>query len=114
MNTYQKYFSYGRCIPGCGIRNVHFGGTLDDWKKLLQKTQLLKDYDVNGALKYYVEKVSAILHKFIDTYQENVDVSFWNKVMNVRSTGGSGATTRISGWIIDFFGFNGFAEQATV
>ncbi len=28
MNTYQKYFSYGRMIPLCGIQNVHFAGTL--------------------------------------------------------------------------------------
>lgn len=82
MNTYQKYFSYGRCIPLCGIQNVHFGGNLEDWKNVLAKTQMLKDYDVDGVLKSYVGRISVILEKFIDTYNEKVDVDFWNKIMN--------------------------------
>jgi len=28
MNSFKKYFDYGRCIPDCGIRNVHFFGPI--------------------------------------------------------------------------------------
>ena len=38
LNTCQKFFSFGRCMTECGIQNVHFGGTLDDWKSVLTKT----------------------------------------------------------------------------
>jgi len=41
MNTCQKFFSYGRMMTMCGIQNVHFGGTLDDWRSVLAKTQSL-------------------------------------------------------------------------
>ncbi len=45
----------------CGIQNVHFGGTLGDWEKILKKTNELKDYDVDGKLKEYIKNVSLIL-----------------------------------------------------
>jgi hypothetical protein len=91
----------------CGIQNVHFGGTLDDWKSVLSKTQLIKDYDVDGKLKSYVKNVSAILEKFIETYEGKVDLDFWNKVVNMEHGRlGSGSTTKFSGWLIHFFGYN--------
>ncbi len=45
----------------CGIQNVHFGGTLADWQKILQKTKGLREYDVDGKLKEYIGNVSLIL-----------------------------------------------------
>jgi len=83
MNTYQKYFDYGRCIPLCGIQNVHFGGNLQDWKTLITKTENLMEYDVNGKLKSYVKNVVPILEKFVETYEGKVDLTFWNKVVNM-------------------------------
>lgn len=82
MNTFQKYFSYGRCIPMCGIQQVHFGGTLQDWQTLRLKLEHLREYDVDGRMKNYVSKVSTIIEQFIETYQERVDVEFWNKIVN--------------------------------
>lgn len=112
MNTYQKYFSYRRCIPMCGIQNVHFGGTLEDWKNLRLKLEHLREYDVDGSLKNYVGKVGFILDKFIDTYQENIDLDFWNKIVNSEwGRLGSGSTTKYSGWLIHFFGLDGSVEE---
>lgn len=106
MNTYQKYFSYGRCIPLCGIQNVHFGGTLADWKSVLEKTRQLKEYDVNGQMKAYVDRIAVILQKFIDTYEGKIDLDFWNKIVNQeRGRLGSGSTSKYTGWLIHFFGY---------
>jgi len=105
MNSFQKYFDYGRCIPGCGIRNVLFMGTLEDWNKLADRLVELIKYDVDGAWKKYVEEVAPIIKKFINTYNGKVDVSFWNKIMNFEHGRlGSGSTTKVSGWILKFFG----------
>jgi hypothetical protein len=41
MDTFKQYFSYGLCIPCCGIRNVKFMGTLEDWQNLRKKTENL-------------------------------------------------------------------------
>ena len=106
MNTFKKYFDYGRCIPRCGIKNVHFGGTLQDWKKVYEKLLQLSLYDVDGKLKRYIKNVSLILLKFIDTYEGKVDVDFWNKIINVyEGLPGSGSTSIFSGWLIHFFGY---------
>jgi hypothetical protein len=34
MNSFKKYFDYTRMGGGCGIQNIHMGGTLVDWIKL--------------------------------------------------------------------------------
>jgi hypothetical protein len=115
MNTYEKYFSYGRCIPLCGIQNVHFGGTLEDWKNLRLKLEHLREYDVDGNLKNYVGKVGFIIDKFIDTYQENIDLDFWNKIVNsTNGRLGSGSTTKYSGWLIHFFGLDGSVDEVNL
>lgn len=73
---------------------------------MLDKTYLLKDYDINGQMKAYVERMTAILQKFIDTYEGKVDLDFWNKIVNFeRGRLGSGSTSKYSGWLIHFFGY---------
>jgi len=89
----------------CGIQNVLFGGTLDDWKSVLAKTQSLVEFDLDGLLKRYVKNVSIILEQFIDTYQGKVDLSFWNKIVHFNEGHGSGATDTYTGWLTHFFGY---------
>jgi len=105
MNTYKQYFAYGRCIPLCGIQNVHFGGTLEDWKSLCKKIENLSEYDVNGKLKKYIQHVKYILEKFVETYEGTVDLDWWNKILSIESTHGSGKVDNFSGWITHLFGY---------
>lgn len=57
-------------------------------------------------------KVGFIIDKFIDTYQEKVDLDFWNKIVNSEwGRLGSGSTTKYSGWLIHFFGLEGTVEE---
>ena len=41
MSSFKKYFSYGRMILGCGLNNIYFAGTRDDWLKVLAKLKNL-------------------------------------------------------------------------
>jgi hypothetical protein len=105
MSSFKQYFSYGRCIPECGINNIHFLGTLEDWQNLIVKLNGLKQYGIVGNWNSYVTNLEPILQKFVDTYEGNVDVEFWNKIMNIRfESEGSGSSSLISGWILNFFG----------
>ncbi|CAF3874380.1 unnamed protein product [Rotaria sordida] len=109
MDTFKSYFRYGRCIPGCGIRNVHFMGTLFDWKLLKQKTEQLMSYTIkNDEFYRYIEDLLPILNEFIKTYQEKVDIDFWNRIIDLKHGRlGSGSTDYITGWILKlFFGIN--------
>jgi hypothetical protein len=108
MDSCKLYFDYERFIPMCGINNVHFMGTLDDWGKLYEKILHLKSFSEHEEWTSYIDGILPIISKFLDTYIGNVDVEWWNKIMNIRSgIYGSGKTTYISGWILKFFGLDG-------
>ncbi len=108
MDSFKKYFSYGRMIPMCGIRNVCFGGTLVDWESVHSKLVLLNKYDVDGKWNSYITNLEPIIVEFINTYNGNVNTVFWDKVMNLKSGRlGSGSTIKISGWILSFYGLTG-------
>jgi hypothetical protein len=91
-------------------------GTLDDWESLVKKTNNLKKYCVNkGSFNSsnpqltftdYIDELLPILEKFVDTYNGNPDVEWWNRIMDDAGIGNSGGYTYISGWILKIFGFN--------
>lgn len=92
----------------CGINNVHFKGNIDDWNNLSNKIDFLIEYDTgDGVMIKYVEHVKIILNQFINTFQNNVDVDFWNSVMSTekeRVGSGGDTNTHIEGWILHFYG----------
>ncbi|CAF1134795.1 unnamed protein product [Didymodactylos carnosus] len=102
MDTLQDYFEYDRCMTACGIRDIKFMGTLDDWKLLREKTEQMKAYS-QQIFHEYVDNLLPVLDEFIQTYQNKVNLDWWNKVMDIKSTTGSGACTYISGWILRLF-----------
>jgi hypothetical protein len=104
MDTFKSYFSYGRCIPCCGIRNVLFAGDLTDWTKLLEKLRDLKQFAVTEGWNEYVDNLVPVIEQFVETYQGNVHSDFWDKIMN-KTYGrlGSGSVEFISGWILGFY-----------
>jgi len=93
MSTCEKYFKYDYLMTMCGIRNVHFMGTLDDWKLLRQKTEQLKSFAISIQYRYgfstYIDGLLPILDQFIQTYQENVDHQFWNTIMDIKHVSGN-------------------------
>ncbi|CAF3915086.1 unnamed protein product [Rotaria sordida] len=106
MDTFKQYFEYRCVITKCGIRNVHFMGTLDDWKLLRHKTEQLQNFTTsrNDSFATYIQGLLPIIDKFIETYQGNVDNKFWNKIMDIKHWGGgrsgSPAGTNVTGWFL--------------
>ena len=92
MNAFKNYFTYGLLMSSCGIRKVHFLGTLDDWLLLQEKTKQLKTFTMlNDEFSTYIDGLLPILNEFIKTYQGKVDNQFWDKIFNVEHIGhGSG------------------------
>ncbi|CAF4513356.1 unnamed protein product, partial [Rotaria sp. Silwood2] len=90
MDIFKKYFEYEYYITMCGIRNVHFMGTLEDWKLLRNKTAKLKNLTAPTRDNFgsYIDGLLPIIDQFIQTYQGNVDNQFWNKVMDIEHVGG--------------------------
>jgi hypothetical protein len=111
MDSFKKYFSYGRCILGCGIPGVHLEGTREDWIKLKTKIEnlasLSKDSgDSNDPLIMYIKATGKIIGEFINTYDGNVNVEFWNRIAATeerRIGSGSQIQTYLEGWITHFY-----------
>jgi hypothetical protein len=105
MHTFKKYFDYEQLICGCGIRNVHFMGTLDDWKLLKKKVEELKMFTVPTPAPHspkesfcaYLNGVLPILDQFIQTYEGNVDNDFWDTIFDYTKVGVFGE----SGYVVN-------------
>lgn len=90
MQTFKKYFKYTQRICGCGIRNVHFMGTIDDWIMLREKAEQLKlftlpassQYSSQGDFRGYLEGILPIFDQFIRTYSGDVDNNFWDTIFD--------------------------------
>ncbi|CAF1644968.1 unnamed protein product [Adineta ricciae] len=95
MHTFKKYFDYTQFVCGCGIRNVHFKGTLQDWELLREKTENLKKFTLPSSqnnssrenFREYLDGVLPILDQFIQTYKGNVDNNFWDAIFDYTKIG---------------------------
>ena len=111
MDTMKSYFKYSMaCI--CGITDAHMMGSLEDWQRLREKLQALRAYHVeNSGWEAYVDGLLPVIDQFIKTYQGQVDVAFWNDVVQRRERTGGAYTPdngQISGWLLKFYyGFSG-------
>lgn len=64
----------------CGIQNIHMGGTLEDWEKVVQRLASLKQFDVDGNLSYYVRRLLPVLEQFVETFKGQANLEFWNNI----------------------------------
>jgi hypothetical protein len=53
---------------GCGINNIYFDGTREDWVKVLEKLLALVKYDVDGK----VEGVCGVCESYIGKVYRDV------------------------------------------
>ena len=111
MCAMKHYFSFS-CRETCGIRNIFFGGKLEDWVKIKNNLVSINNYQ-KEILSNYVNKLIPIVDKFIEAIETKPDVVFFNKVMrkDARLAGefslgygdGSEITRYIDGWIRDLY-----------
>jgi len=80
MSSMKKYFKYSD-KAACGIKYVSLLGTRDDWIKLKDKTKSLKTIMETS----FVNKITYIIEKLIDTYDNKIDKIFWNKVISTKT-----------------------------
>ncbi|CAF0745870.1 unnamed protein product [Adineta steineri] len=104
MTTFKKYFDYDYCVAGCGIRNVHFMGTLDDWKLLQEKTRQLQSFSTpEDEFATYITGLLPILNQCIQTYEGKVDNQFWDTIFDLKHRNGMSGMkdgTYVNGWFL--------------
>jgi len=107
MDTFQKYFKYERMMSLCGFRHVYLEGSIEDYEKIITKLDNLSKIGNFGS---YTDRIKVIVKKFIESKKGNVDVKWWNQVMNITGKDMSGQTQKISGWFTHFFNKTGECE----
>lgn len=98
MDAMQAYFEY-EMVCGCGISKVRLLGTLEDWVKIKEMTERLREYDI----EWWINALIPVLDKFIKAYQGEIDKTFWNDIYVFRDGQPSRSSPTATGWIVNFF-----------
>lgn len=105
MGAMKNYFTYHCCIE-CGIPGVTLMGTLDDWKLLRSKIGKLAEYgkETNQeSLVWWHQVLVPVLDEFVNSYEGNVNVKFWQSCVNY--IGGGSGPSYLTGWVLAFSPF---------
>ena len=95
MDTFQQYFDYElRMI--CGIPEVIFAGTVEDWQEIYHRVLQLAKYDLN----WWVDRLLPICQEWIKTAKGQPSLEFWRAVYMPEEAYGSNL---ITGWLGDLF-----------
>lgn len=121
MDSFKAYFEYVMRMS-CGITKVHMGGTLEDWEKLEAKLAALRVFaepepqtDAERLEREkrtrwsdrtwtgYLDRLAPVLNKFTETFRGQVDVDWWNRVVNEKHSQGYGFDqSSLTGWATNF------------
>lgn len=102
MSSVKSFFDYTTLHLICGIPNITIEGTPDDWRKVLDKTNKLRKYE----LDWWVDSLTPILNEFIKASEGNADKSFWQNIVRKRTTDriikdcGKKKSTHVDGWFL--------------
>jgi hypothetical protein len=105
MGLMQHFFEYEGMVV-CGIPSVTLLGEREDWVKLMEKLDYLKEFGDEPA--QFADKLRPIMKRFVQTWDEpkNEEVKvFWEQIVRASKqwSCGEGANEwRVSGWITGF------------
>ncbi len=110
MSAVKSYFNYKAEHFICGIPSITIEGTPDDWRKMIDKTEKLRNYD----LAWWVEDLTPILQEFVKAAEGNADKSFWQNIVKknrpekLKKSAGCGVKdpSRFDGWFLKLMPFD--------
>jgi len=98
MAAMKNYFSFGMSTL-CGIPKVTLLGTAEDWTNLRNRAEALSPLMKPEFSDQWMPYLLPVLDQFVESYKGNVNHSFWQTMVKLRGTSGSGAYDFISGWM---------------
>ena len=106
MSSVKKYFSFNMlCI--CGIPGVEMLGSEEDWAKLSKKLEALREIlkpieDEIGLSKGWWSHALFVFQKLLDTYREQPDKYWWDRILHEEGAGSYGEFKGYTGWLVHF------------
>ena len=111
MGTFKKYFSYQMNVPICGIPYIILEGTVDDYKKIKEKADRLSKFKFD----WYIKRIIPHIQKMIDAKNGKIDNDYFRDIIKRNEVEGAiyngcmppkyAMVSNITGWILDFFGY---------
>ena len=95
MDALKQYFDY-RLYAICGIPWITVRGTVDDWKKIRERVEIIGQYD----LDWWTNRLLPICNEIIETVAGKPDWEFWKHICKPQSMYGGEV---ITGWLADLF-----------
>ena len=95
MDTFQKYFDYEAQFI-CGITDITFEGTVEDWQSIYDRIQYIAQYD----LGWWTDRVLPICAEFVATAAGKPSLEFWQSIYIPQKVYGG---ELITGWLADLF-----------
>lgn len=102
MAAMKDYFKYKVIMIGCGIPSVTLEGNVKDWEKILQKLDLLAQYD----LEWWTKEIKPIIQEIIKTKRGKMDTKFWMNMVRFHGKGIYGSLKNIDGWLVKFYPYD--------
>jgi hypothetical protein len=95
MDAVQSYFNY-ELQTICGIPAITLEGTPRDWRAILDRVQMLPDFD----LGWWLPALQEALQQFVEAAEGRPDLDFWRSLYKFREISGG---SEVTGWINAFF-----------
>lgn len=71
-------------------------GTHEDWEKILEKTRLLRNYE----LEWWIDEIEPVLIELVETSKGNVNKEFWRNIFKFHKSFDCSHPDYVDGWIV--------------
>lgn len=114
MSALQHYFEYD-VIAFCGIPDIYLEGTTEDWNHLIEKTNALRQYE----LDWWIDELVPVLQKIAAATEGERDIAFWQSIIRKHDIPVEGEEIcdytppreKIDGWIVKFYPYSKYKRN---
>ena len=114
MSAMQHYFDYS-VVSICGIPDIFLEGTTEDWNRLIEKTDALRQYD----LDWWIDELEPVLKKIAAAAEGERDIVFWQSIIRKKDLPVDGEERcghrlpheKIDGWIVKFYPYTRYKRN---
>lgn len=98
MAALKKYFDY-RVVCICGIPRITLEGTVEDWREIRRRLDVLAEYD----LQWWAAALRPVCDALVDTAAGRPDPDFWRSIYKPEEAYGGDVAT---GWLMRLFPYH--------
>ncbi|OHT01025.1 hypothetical protein TRFO_07698 [Tritrichomonas foetus] len=107
MAAMQNYFVYDCSFCGCGLPYINLEGSVEDWRKILEKVKFIEKFD----LEWWTSKLIPIINECIYTKEGKGPIhrKFWKDMIRIcvgEEEDYLYDEISIDGWICSFFPYD--------